>query len=142
MSIPVLILSFGIFTILSKLFFPLIIIVMLILLSSTSFRSAKISKQYYNLSDILKSIFNNDNIYSSGFNQYQKDHKYEETTNSNNMTLDEAREILGVQRNTTKEEIQKSYFALMKQVHPDKGGSIYLAQKVNKARDTLLKMYK
>ena len=51
----------------------------------------------------------------------------------------EALEVLGLQGSPTKSEINKTYHKLMQSNHPDKGGSRYLAQKINSARDVLLK---
>ncbi len=52
---------------------------------------------------------------------------------------DEALEILGLSGNPTKEEIIKAHRNLITKLHPDKGGSDFLASMVNQARDTLLK---
>lgn len=57
---------------------------------------------------------------------------------SSSMGEKEAREVLGVEANANKEEIEKSYRKLMGQIHPDKGGTTYLATKINEARDVLL----
>jgi len=57
----------------------------------------------------------------------------------NVMGLDEARRILGVAENATDDQIKAAYRRLMAQLHPDKGGSDYLAAKVNQAKDMLLK---
>ena len=54
------------------------------------------------------------------------------------MTRKEACEILGVMENASPAEIKKAYLHLMKKIHPDAGGSPYLAQKVNQAKDELL----
>jgi hypothetical protein len=51
----------------------------------------------------------------------------------------EARDILGVGPNATREEIQAAYARLIRAVHPDAGGSSGLAARLNAARDTLLK---
>lgn len=53
--------------------------------------------------------------------------------------LTEAREILGVAANATREEIQAAYGRLIRAVHPDAGGTSGLAARLNAARDRLLK---
>ncbi|WP_265021260.1 MULTISPECIES: J domain-containing protein [unclassified Wolbachia] len=45
----------------------------------------------------------------------------------------------GLNPEVSQNEINKAYQNLMKLVHPDKGGSEYFAQKLNAARDRLLK---
>jgi hypothetical protein len=50
----------------------------------------------------------------------------------------EARRILGVGPNATRQEIQAAYTRLMRAVHPDKGGTAGLAAQLNAARDRLL----
>jgi len=55
------------------------------------------------------------------------------------MTEAEALSLLGLQRDATPEAIKAAHRRLMKQVHPDTGGSAYLAAKVNEAKDLLLK---
>lgn len=46
--------------------------------------------------------------------------------------------ILGVLPNATPEEIKAAHKRLIQKMHPDKGGSAYLAQEINRARDMLL----
>ena len=54
------------------------------------------------------------------------------------MSHDEAREVLGLKPEHTKEDIIQAHRRMMQKVHPDRGGSDYLAAQINKAKDTLL----
>lgn len=54
------------------------------------------------------------------------------------MTEAQAREILEVTATATKDEILAAYRRLIARVHPDKGGSKYLAQQINAAKAVLL----
>jgi DnaJ-class molecular chaperone len=55
------------------------------------------------------------------------------------MSEQEARGLLGVSEGATPEEIQTAYVRLMRRVHPDAGGAPGLAERLNAARDRLLK---
>ena len=59
-------------------------------------------------------------------------------TVSERMSAAEARSILGVAPQATREEIQAAYSRLMRLAHPDKGGTSGLASQLNAARDRLL----
>lgn len=54
------------------------------------------------------------------------------------MDVEEAYSVLGVAPGVSETEILAAHRKLMKMVHPDKGGSDYLASKINEARDRLL----
>jgi hypothetical protein len=57
---------------------------------------------------------------------------------SGRMSAEEARRILGVTPEATREEVQAAYARLMRMAHPDKGGTAGLAAQLNAARDRLL----
>jgi DnaJ-domain-containing protein 1 len=60
------------------------------------------------------------------------------SASSGSMSLDEARRILGVGADASRDEIQAAYARLMRSVHPDRGGTAGLAAQLNAARDRLL----
>lgn len=56
---------------------------------------------------------------------------------SDSVTVREAYDILGLAQGATRQEVTDAHRHLMKQFHPDKGGSNYLAAKVNEAKKVL-----
>ena len=58
---------------------------------------------------------------------------------SREMSLSEARSLLGVEAGATPAQIKAAYSRLMRMAHPDKGGTAGLAAQLNAARDRLLK---
>ena len=54
------------------------------------------------------------------------------------MNEEEARAVLGVETDATREEIIAAHRRLIQRLHPDRGGSDYLAAKLNAAKDLLI----
>jgi hypothetical protein len=57
---------------------------------------------------------------------------------SGDMTVEEAYAILGLEPGASPDAIKEAHRRLMVKLHPDHGGSDYLATKINRARDVLL----
>lgn len=88
-------------------------------------------KSYYLLAAYMR---------SRGFSQQgQQGPHTADNSSSGKITVDEALEILNLAPMPTKKEVISAHRKLMSKLHPDKGGSDYLAARVNEAREVLLK---
>jgi|TARA_B110000444_G_C18827078_1_gene590949 hypothetical protein len=68
-----------------------------------------------------------------------KSYSKSKTNNPTSMNEDEAYEILGLNPGDDLDKIEEAYRNLIKKNHPDRGGSEYIAKKINSARETLIK---
>ena len=75
---------------------------------------------------------------SGGENRHEHGRGWGPKAQQDGMSQNEAYEVLGLSPGATEKEIKEAYHRLISNLHPDHGGSTYLAAKINQAKDTLL----
>jgi hypothetical protein len=90
---------------------------------------------------LIRSLPNFINVLQSFSDRIEGKNRYKNrfSSHNNNMSMEEARQILGVKANSNREEINSAFKKLMLANHPDKGGSQYIAAKIIQAKETLIK---
>ena len=82
-------------------------------------------------------ILNKFRQHANNSNQQQNQNNQQASAQSA-MNKKQASDILGIEPNASKEEIIKAHKRMMQKVHPDRGGSDFLAVQINQAKNTLL----
>lgn len=87
---------------------------------------------------VMKQAWNIFGSFRDSAKNRQQGQQGQQGRNINDMSVAEAYEALGLQAGATRQEIIDAHRKLMHKIHPDRGGSDYLAARINQAKEILL----